>query len=104
MEIEGVHTVRWPMDFGVSKHCALFRPFPVDTIQACIAPSSIIIPYMWALCQGIEPMIGMNYVHQTVNPTENVVDPATEAHTKPSNLSDTSTRCRISANAAYTYL
>ncbi len=35
-----------------------------------------------AQCQGIEPMIGMNYVHQTANHTENVVDQATEDHTK----------------------
>ncbi len=25
----------------------------LDKIQACIAPSSIIIPYLWASCQGI---------------------------------------------------
>ena len=54
----------------------------LDTIQACIAPGSIIISDMWASCQGIETMIGMNYTHQAVNHTENFVDPTTGAHTQ----------------------
>ena len=54
----------------------------LDTIQACIAPGSIIISDMWASYQGIETMIGMKYTHQTVNHTENFVDPTTGTHTQ----------------------
>ncbi|GAA51437.1 hypothetical protein CLF_106104 [Clonorchis sinensis] len=53
----------------------------MDTIQACIAPGSIIISDIWALYQGIETMIDMNYTHETINHTENFVDPTTTAHT-----------------------
>ena len=54
----------------------------LDTIQVCIAPGSIIISDMWASYQGIETMIGRNYTRQTVNHTENFVDPTTGAHTQ----------------------
>ncbi len=37
----------------------------LDTIQACIAPGSIIIFDIWTSYQGIETMIGANYIHQT---------------------------------------
>ncbi|MBM6549437.1 transposase [Streptococcus dysgalactiae subsp. equisimilis] len=54
----------------------------LDTIQACIAPGSIIISDMWASYQGIETKMGMSYTHRTVNHTENFVDPTTGAHTQ----------------------
>ena len=54
----------------------------LDTIRDCIAPGSIIISDLWASYQGIETMIGMNYTHQTVNHSENFVDPTTGAHTQ----------------------
>ncbi|GAA48718.1 hypothetical protein CLF_101950 [Clonorchis sinensis] len=53
----------------------------MDTIQACIAPGSIIISDIWASYQGIETMIYMNYTNETVNQTENFVDPTSGAHT-----------------------
>ncbi|GAA54984.1 hypothetical protein CLF_106302 [Clonorchis sinensis] len=54
----------------------------IDTIQACIAPGSIIISDMWAPYQGIEIMIDMNYTHETVKHTKKFVDPTTGAHTQ----------------------
>ncbi|GAA50963.1 hypothetical protein CLF_105314, partial [Clonorchis sinensis] len=54
----------------------------MDTIQACIAPGSIIISDIWASYEGIETMIDMNHTHQTVNHTENFVDPTTGAPTQ----------------------
>ena len=54
----------------------------LDTIQACIAPGSIIISDVWAPYQGIETMIGMKYTHQMVNHTENFVDLTTGAYTQ----------------------
>ncbi|GAA56069.1 hypothetical protein CLF_109822 [Clonorchis sinensis] len=54
----------------------------MDTIQACIAPSSIIICDIWASYQGIQTMIDMNYTQETVNHTESFVDPTTGAHTQ----------------------
>ncbi|GAA47654.1 hypothetical protein CLF_100635, partial [Clonorchis sinensis] len=54
----------------------------MDTIQAGIAPGSIIISDMWASYQGIKTMIDMNYTNEMVNNTENFVDPTTGAHTQ----------------------
>ncbi|GAA47573.1 hypothetical protein CLF_100532 [Clonorchis sinensis] len=54
----------------------------MDTIQACIAPGSIIISDMWTSYQGIETTIGLNYTHETVNHTENLLDPTNGAHTQ----------------------
>ncbi len=70
------------------------------TLQACIAPGSIIISSRWVSYQGMQTMTGMKYVHHTVNHTKNFLDPTTGAHTQTPNLSGTPTRCRISTNAA----
>uniref|UniRef100_A0A183B465 DDE_Tnp_IS1595 domain-containing protein n=1 Tax=Echinostoma caproni TaxID=27848 RepID=A0A183B465_9TREM len=43
---------------------------------------SIIISDMWASYQGIETMIDMNYIHETVNHFENFVDLTTGVHTQ----------------------
>ncbi len=44
----------------------------------------------------------MSYIRQTVNQTENVVDPTTGAHTRTMESSDASIKYKISANAAHT--
>ncbi|GAA37029.1 hypothetical protein CLF_100547 [Clonorchis sinensis] len=59
-----------------------YYPLLNAPIQACIASGSIIISDMWAPYQGIETMIDMNYTHETVNHTENIVDPMPGAHTQ----------------------
>ncbi|KER24009.1 hypothetical protein T265_08253 [Opisthorchis viverrini] len=54
----------------------------MGTVQACIAPGSIIISDVRASYQEIETMIDRNYTHETVNHTENFVSPTTGAHTQ----------------------
>ncbi len=50
----------------------------LDTIEACVAPVLIVITGTWAPYRNCETM---NYIHQTVNHTENL-DPTTGAHTQ----------------------
>lgn len=51
-------------------------------IRASIAPGSIIISDMWASYNGIEELLDMNYTHETVNHSENFVNPMSGEHTQ----------------------
>ena len=53
-----------------------------NAIRASVAPGSIIISDMWSSYIGIEELLGMNYTHQTVNHSQNFVNPARGEHTQ----------------------
>ena len=64
---------------------------PVDTrdsetllplIKDHIRTGTHIISDCWAAYNGIKYIVGMNYTHETVNHSENFVDPHTGAHTQ----------------------
>ena len=53
-----------------------------NAIRASVTPGFIKISDMWSLYIGIEELLGMNYTHQTVNHSQNFVNPATGEHTQ----------------------
>ena len=52
-----------------------------NAIRASVAPGSVVITDMWSSYSGIDEL-GMNYTHQTVNHSQNFVNPATGEHTQ----------------------
>uniref|UniRef100_A0A915JDR6 ISXO2-like transposase domain-containing protein n=1 Tax=Romanomermis culicivorax TaxID=13658 RepID=A0A915JDR6_ROMCU len=50
-------------------------------IEEVILPGSIICSEEWAACNGIPQIPNMNYTHQTVNHSQNFVNPLTGIHT-----------------------
>lgn len=51
-------------------------------IRDSIAPGTTIVSDMWPSYEDLQNIPGMNYSHQTVNHSENFVNPATGEHTQ----------------------
>lgn len=64
-------------------------------IKAKIAPKTSIYSDCWKSYKGIEKLEKMGYIHNTVNHSENFVDPTTGAHTQTIERSWREVRCAV---------